>query len=284
MSDKILVVGATSKVGTELVEILAKEGAEVVAATRHPDEYDAAHGEEATNFDYAVHGWMKPALQDVDRVFMLSPWTDLHPEMTVNRFIEHAIVEDVRHVTYLSMLGVDKKPQLGPTMVEKHIQKSGIDYTILRPNWFMQNFSRGFFRRPISDISKIVAPAGQARVSFVDTRDIAAVAAASLTDSAPHAGKTYSLTGGQALSYDQVAGVFEDVTGRRIAYQDASDEDFTEILSHYWEPEQSEYLLGVLAQMRAGEAATIDPTLESVLGRQPTTFEQFVRDHADIWQ
>jgi uncharacterized protein YbjT (DUF2867 family) len=282
MAKKILVIGASSKVGTELVSALVAKGETVKAATRRPGEYWAAPGVEVTAFDYDVHASMKPALQDVDRVFMLSKWTDLHPEIALNRFIEHATVANVNHIVFMTGMGVDQNPAVGLTLVEKRIAGSGMGYTFLRPNWFMQNFSRGFLLPTIRDISAIVVPAGEAAVSFIDTRDIAAVAAAALTDSA-HSGQTYALTGGQSLTYGEAADILADVTGRRITYQPATDEEFRPILLDRWEAEQSDYVLELFTYVRAGQAAPVVPTVAALLGREPTTFEQFARDHAGVW-
>jgi uncharacterized protein YbjT (DUF2867 family) len=285
MADKILVVGATSKVGTELVKALVAKGETVKAATRRPGDYTAAPGVEVTAFDYDVHASMKPALQDVDRVFMLSKWTDPHPELGLKQFVEAAHVANVKHIVFMSGMGVDQQPAVGMTLVEKRIANSGMGYTLLHPNWFMQNFSRGFYLPRIRDIGSIVVPAASGAASFVDTRDVAAVAASALTEPG-HSGQTYHLTGGQALTFTQVADILADVTERRIIYQPATDEDFSAILSQsgQWEADQIDYLTGLFGYVRSGQAAPVMPTLASVLGREPTTFEQFARDHADMWR
>ncbi len=285
MAEKILVVGATSKVGTELVNKLVAKGEAVKAATRRPGDYRAAPGVETTPFDYDVHASMKPALQDVDRVFMLSKWTDPHPELALNRFVESARAANVKHVVFMTATGVDRQPAVGLSLVEKRIAGSGMGYTFLRPNWFMQNFSRGFLFPRIRDIGRIVVPADSAAVSFVDTRDVADVAVAALTEPG-HAGQTYALTGGQALTYTQVADILADVTQRRVSYQPASDEEFYSILSQssQWEADQIDYLTGLFGYVRAGQVAPVEPALATVLGREPTTFEQFARDYAGMWR
>lgn len=285
MAEKILVVGATSKVGTELVKALVAKGETVKAATRRPDEYTASPGVEVTPFDYDVHASMKPALQDVDRVFMLSKWTEPHPEMALKQFVEAAHVANVKHIVFMTGMGVDQQPAVGLTLVEKRIANSGIGYTFLHPNWFMQTFSRGFLLPRIRDVGTIVVPAASGAVSFVDTRDVAAVAAAALTEPG-HSGQTYHLTGGQALTYKQVADILTDATERLITYQSPTDEDMSAILSQssQWDPDQIDYLVGLFRYVRASEVAPVTPTITSVLGREPTTFEQFARDYADMWR
>jgi uncharacterized protein YbjT (DUF2867 family) len=284
MAGKILVVGASSKVGTELVHALVAKGETVKAATRVPGGYRAPAGVEVTAVDYDIHSSMKPALQDVDRVFMLSKWTDLHPEMALNRFVETALAAGVKNVVFMTGLGIDREPAVGLTLVEKRIAGTGMDYTFLRPNWLMQNFSRGFLLPRIRDVGLIVVPAGSAAVSFVDARDVAAVAAAALTESG-HSGQTYDLTGGKALSYTEVADILTDVTGRRIAYQPARDDDeMRSILSSKWEPAQADYLIRLFKYVLDGEVAQLSPTVSTVLGRPPTPFDQFAIDFAEAWK
>ncbi len=283
MGNKILVIGATSKVGTELVKALVAKGEAVKAATRRPAEYPAPAGVEVTAFDFDVPASAKPALVDVDRVFMLSHWTDLHPEMELNSLVERARAAGVQRLVYLTGTGVDKEPVIGISLVEKRIAGSGMGYTFLHPNWLMQNFSRGFLLPTIRDISAIVVPGGFGTISFVDARDVAAVAVAALTDEA-HNGQSYHLTGGQALSYGQVADVLTDILDRNVIYQDATDERFREVVADRWEAEQAEYLIRLLRYARAGQSATVEPTLATLLGREPTTFEQFARDHAAVWR
>lgn len=284
MDNKILVVGAASKVGTELVGLLVAKGESVKAATRHPGDYRALPGVEATAFDYEEHASAKEALAGADRVFMLSKWTELHPELALNRFVEHALAAGVKHIVFLTAMGVDKNPSTRLALVEKRIADSGMGYTILRPNWFMQNFSRGFLLPTIRNISSIVVPAGFGTVSFIDARDIAEVAAAALVDPAAHNGQVYDLTGPEALSYKQAADILSEVTGRGITFQDASDDAFRAMLQDYWEPEQIDYLLKLFGYVRSGEVAHVETGTAAALGRPPTTFEQFARDHASAWR
>jgi len=283
MGQKILVVGATSKVGSALVDTLAARGEHVRAATRRPGELRPPAGAEAVAFDYDVHTSAKGALEDVDRVFMLSKWTELHPELALNRFVEHALAAGVRHLVFMTGMGVDKKPAIGLTLVEKRIAKSGMGYTFLRPNWLMQNFSKGYLLPTIRDISAIIVPAGLGKTSFVDARDVAEVAAAALTQPG-HEGQTYELTGGESLTYEDTADVLSEATGRRINFQDATDTQFVQNLGDRWEAEQRDYLVGLFHYVREGQVAAVDPTTGNVLGRAPTTFAQFARDHAAAWR
>jgi uncharacterized protein YbjT (DUF2867 family) len=185
----------------------------------------------------------------------------------------------------MSVLGIDRKPSVGLQRFEKNLANSGIGYTILHPNWFMQIFSHGFFLPRVRDVSSIQAPVGTGAVSFVDTRDVAAVVASALTDASDlHAGKTYPLTGARALTYDEVADTLADVTDRRIAFRDVEEVDFGSDLDQYFEPDQRDYAVNLFTYVRKHEQEQVDPALANVLGREPTTFEQFARDHAAVWR
>jgi uncharacterized protein YbjT (DUF2867 family) len=284
MGKKILVVGATSKIGTELVKALVAKGEAVKAATRHPGEYEGPPGVEATAFDYDASATMEPALADVDRVFMVSKWTDEHPEFKLNRLVERARVENVSHIVLLTSKAIDPATATRLNLVEKHVADSGIGYTILHPNWYMQNFTRGMMHIGISAVGMIAVPAANAAVSFVDARDVAEVTVAALTDP-KHAGQTYDLTGGEALTYNQVADILTDVARRPIGYDMPSDQEVHSLLTaNMWESEDVDHVLGLFQYVRAGQAAAVNPTLGTLLGRAPTTFEQFARDHMDAWK
>jgi uncharacterized protein YbjT (DUF2867 family) len=169
-------------------------------------------------------------------------------------------------------------------MIERRIEGSGISYTFLHPNWFMQNFTHGIFLPGIRDVGRIDAPAGDGAVSFVDTRDLAQVAVAALCDGA-HANQSYELTGGQAITYGQVADVLAGVLDRAILYQSPTEQQVRSLLSfHSWQADDMDHILGLFEDVRMGKAAAVSPTLGTLLGREPTTFEQFARDHAEAWK
>jgi uncharacterized protein YbjT (DUF2867 family) len=281
--NKILVVGAFSKVGSALVEQLTARGQTVKAATRTPGTHRAAPGVELTAFDYDVADSDKPALEGADRVFMLTKWTELHPEVTLNRFIEHARSAGVRHLVFMSSLGVDKEPPPSLPLVEKRIAGTGMGYTFLRPNWLMQNFSHGFLLPTIRDISLIVAPTGWGQTSFVDARDVAAVAADALVDGA-HNGQTLYLTGPEALTYEQAAGILSDATNRSVRFQDANEEEMRRIMADRFEPDQQDYLVKLFGFVRDGQDGGVSSDLATALGREPTSFAQFARDYAGVWR
>ncbi len=148
MSNKILVLGATGKVGQTLVQLLAEKGEQVKAATRQPAAYPAQPNVEAVAFDQDQPQSWSPALADVDRLFLLSAKAgDLQPDQTLNPLIDAAKTAGVRKIVLMTAMGVEQAEGVGLREVEKHLIASGVNYTILRPNWFMQNVTLGFMRR-----------------------------------------------------------------------------------------------------------------------------------------
>jgi uncharacterized protein YbjT (DUF2867 family) len=284
MSHKILIIGATGNVGSHLVKLLAEKDEQVKAATRKPEVYTTQPKVEATAFEFDDPTTYAPALEGADRVFLLARSADPEPQKILIPFIDQAKASGVNHIVLMTAMGVDQAEELGLRKVEKHLIVSGMAYTILRPNWFMQNFNPGFILPSIKENGGIYLPADDAKLSFIDTRDISAVAAAALTGDG-HKGKEYTLTGGQALSYAEAAGIISAASRREIKYVAISDDDARDAMkSAGWSPQQVEFMLGLFYTVRQGWSAPISPAVTSVLGREPISFEQFARDNADAWK
>lgn len=282
---KILIIGASGNIGHTLVRLLAEKGQLVKAATRHPNNYTAQAGVEAVAFDYVQSQSYGPALAGVDSVFAIPKNADAEAQNTLNPFIDAAKAAGVKHFVLGTAMGVDQAPpDLGYRQVELHLISSGLDYTILRPNWFMQNFNPGFILPMIQQGGAIYLPAGEALVSFIDTHDIAAVAATVLTQPG-HAGKEYTLTGGAALNYTDAAAVISKAAGREIRYAPISDQTMRESLTAAgWWPNQVDLMIGLFYGVRQGWSAPVIPTLAELLGRPAITFEQFAAANAEAWR
>ena len=150
-------------------------------------------------------------------------------------------------------------------------------YTFLRPNLFMQGLLA--FREPILAQGKFFAAAGEAKISAVDVRDIAAVAVAALTGEG-HVGRTYDLTGPQALTHTEMAEKLSNALGRRIEYIDVPPESMMESLLAIGLPRwQVEGLVEDYAHYRRGEASAIASGVQDATGSAPRSFDQFARDY-----
>ena len=273
MSNEILVLGASGKVGRRVVEVLEARGAAVRPAGR------SARGalfdwEQPTTWTTAVHG--------VERAYLIVPQDTVRPDGRLGEFLSGP-GRTLRQVVLLSAIGVEKAEGTGMRAAEKLVESSGLDWTILRPNWFLQNFSEGFFAPGITADSELTAPAGEGRVSFVDTRDIGEVAAVALT-TPDHAGRGYTLTGPEALTFGEVAtGI--SAAGRQVTYR-STDPDETRgvLLGAGFDADYAELLLTLFEQIRAGHTAAVTDDVERVTGRPAGDLASYVRDNSTFWR
>jgi uncharacterized protein YbjT (DUF2867 family) len=280
---KILVIGSTGNIGSALVTLLAKKDEPVVAATRHPESYQGLVGVEKTRFDYDDPASWAPALEGVDRVFAIAKAGDAAPELTLVSFLDAAKSAGVMHAVLVTAAGMENLDEAGLRKVEKYLIGSDMDYTILRPNWFMQNFSTGFLYPMLKGAGTLYLPAGDGKSSFIDTRDIAAVAAAAFTKPG-HANREYTLTGGEALSYGEAVEILSRAAGRELRYIPIEPEQFKQsLISNGFSEPNAAFMTGLFDAVRAGYAAAISPAVEQVLGGAPLRLETFARDYAHMW-
>ncbi|WP_019588764.1 SDR family oxidoreductase [Deinococcus apachensis] len=277
---KVLVTTPNGKVGQEVVRQLQERGVEVRVGAHTVDKARQAFpGAEVVRFDYADEASVREALQGVDAVYLASPG-DM-PAEPVKRVVDLAREAGVGRIVRLSAMGVEHSEN--PLReVERHIEASGLAWTFLRPSWFMQNYAT--MNADMIRGGTLYEPSGDARTSFVDARDIAAMAVAALTEEG-HAGQAYTITGGEALSRDEVVAAISDATGKSVKYVPISDEDLGQAMRAQGAPEAYVGLMTALYQaVRAGHSAQVTDDVRRVTGRDPTPFEQFARDHADVWR
>ena len=293
------VTGATGTIGRELVRRLAGDGRGVRAFTRRPDEQEGMEGVEWVGADLSDRDGLVDAFGGCDRLFVLTGNTEGMVRLQKNA-IRAAGRAGVEHVVKLSALGATDHSKsvigLWHYNVEDELRESGLAWTILRPHHFMQNLLD-----PVTfdrDAGVVRSASGDGAIPFIDTRDIAAVAATVLVGGGAegqagdadggqggysHAGEVYTLTGPEALSYRQATEVLGRVLGRELEYR-------AETMDEAWrrrrEAGQPVWLaaaqLAIAGYQRAGgpTARTTD-TVEALTGRAPRTVEQFAGDHID---
>lgn len=289
MAGKILITGATGATGTEVTKALAARGAEVVVGVRSPEKAKGIEGPHVhpVELDHARPETYARAFEGAERVFLLTPFAADSVDIG-KRIVDAAKAAGARHIVKLSALGVENEPgiQLGRwhREVEKYVEASGIAWTHLRPNSFMQNFIN-YFGGAIKPEGKIYLPFGQAKVSWIDTRDIGEVAAAILAgDASAHAGKAYDLTGPAALGVDEVAAAIGRAIGKEVTYVDVPEEAVRQGMLSYGMPEwMVNAMMELHAMNKAGYAAGTTDLVEKIGGKKPLDFDQFARDHARAW-
>lgn len=210
--------------------------------------------------------------------------------------IKEAKKIDLKHIVKLSVLDADAEPgiMIGRWHKQevKNIEESGIPYTFLRASAFMQNFIN-YFGEIIRTQNAIYHPAGDGKVSFVDVRDIAAVATEILSaknneiknkQQQQHEYKKYGITGNEALSYSQAAEILSNVLGRRISYVNITEEDARNAMKKMgMEDWLIDALLELYSLIRSGNASQTTTVVEQITGRKPISLEQFVRDYANFF-
>jgi uncharacterized protein YbjT (DUF2867 family) len=279
----ILITSAPGNNANAVIRELTEAGVRVRALLRNPNSAGEIKGPlvEVAVGDFLNPASLDAALRGVEKAFLIPPTDPRSVEMQVN-FIRAAKRAGTRHVVKLSVNGADVN---SPVRVarwhgegEKELEASGIPFTHLRPNAFMQNFL-GLAPTIVSQ-GEFYQPAADGKVSHIDVRDIAAVAAKALTGNG-HQGKTYVITGPEALSYDEAAGKLSAAIGRPVKYVNVTPEDFKKSLLGWGIPEyMADGLNEFFAAIRAGYCAVVTNTVEEVAKRKPISFGDFARDFA----
>lgn len=282
----ILVTGATGTIGSEVVRQLAKKGVEVRAASRTPKNASTAGASVLpVLFDFDDANAMNEAMNGVDRLFLLIPFSPAHVAQT-RAVVSSAVRNGVRHVVKLSFIGAADGTL--PTAVgaahreaEQIVASAGLALTSLRPTSFMQNF---LMYAAAIKTGTYAAPIGDARVAYVDTRDIAAVASTVLTE-AGHEDKAYTLTGPAALTGAEVAELFAHTLAHDVRFASPSDEAALQRITGRGMPEWfARALVEMDVAKRSGDQAIVDDSIRLVTGRTPRTFADFIRDHIDAFK
>ncbi|MFK8250079.1 SDR family oxidoreductase [Ancylobacter terrae] len=278
MAGRILVLGARGTVGTPLVAALLAKGEKVRAASRSGA---AVAGAESVAFDYADPATHAAAFDGVDRAYVLLPTGHTNVKELLAPVIAAAAARGVK-VVLQTALGVDADDSIPYRQVELALEASGVPFVILRPNWFADNFHT--FWKPGIDHGVIALPAGEGRTSFIDARDIAASAAAALTE-ARFEGRAFNLTGPEALSYGQAAAILAEVAGKPIAYTPIDDAAFVAMLTGAGVPaDYAGFLATIFHPVREGWAAGVTGDVEALTGAPPRPLATYARDHAALFR
>ena len=278
----ILVVGATGKVGREVVRQLSASDAPVRALVRDPAR--ASHIR-LPGVDIAVGDLSRPdsldaALSGVDRVFLASP---AHPDQVElqGNLVQASKRRGVNRIVKVSVAGgPDAATQIGRWhwTTEKQIEASGLGFTMLRPSLFMQQTLR--FAPSIAATGSFAMPCGSGEVPLVDCRDVAAVAVAALTEDG-HDRRIYDLTGPEALSFEAIADAIAQAAGRKITYVHVPpDYARKQMLAEGVPVWLADDMLVLFGAIREGYGGAVTDAVQKVTGERPRSYLQFARDHA----
>src|ERR671921_790351 len=282
----ILITGATGNNGTEILKRLLTADVPVRAMVRNRERASAIAlpHVEVVEGDFDRPETLLAALDGVQRAFLLTHSSERAQAQQI-AFIDAARQSGVTHVVKLSQFDADVNApgrfQRYHAVVEAALQASGLAYTLLRPNLYMQGLLN--FRSTIAAQNAFYAAAGDAKVSVVDVRDIAEVAVAALTQPG-HEGKIYELTGPQALTHAEMAEGLSKALGRQVAFVDIQPEAMRDALLGFGMPEwQADGLVEDYAHYRRGEAEVVTSGVQDAIGKAPRSFEEFARDYAPMF-
>ncbi len=279
-----LVTGATGTVGNHVVRALRERGAPVRAFTRDAEKAARVLGEdvELAVGDLADRASLDRALRGADRLFLAC--ANVPGQVGLERAaIDAAAAAGVARVVKLSGPGV--APSLlfeaWHREIEDHLLGTGLPWTLLRPATYMTNLLA--FAEAIARTGTLPAPAGAAEIAFVDPRDVGEAAAAALTTDG-HAGRAYTLTGPEAITFTRIADELTAATGRPVAFVDVPDDAAREaMVGMGLPPVVAEFIVGMFGMQRAGAMARTTDAVRALTGREPRTLAAFAREHAALF-
>lgn len=278
MKQNILVVGATGTVGTEIVKGLKAEGRNVRSATSKSGNIPA----DQVHLNLQTGEGRSEAFKGIDRVFMLSPGGLLNQDALLIPLIDEAKKHSIKKVVLMTAMGANANPEAPLARVEQALEKSGLSYNIIRPNWFFQNFNT-FWLGDILEAGNVLLPAGTAKVSFIDARDISAVAV-KLLSSDEFNNQAFELTGPEAIDHNAVVQVLSEVSGKKIGYKEISPSEFkVNITKRGVSPEYADFLNLILGFLREGYSAGITDSVQKITGKKPRSVLTYAQDNKQNW-
>lgn len=275
MGRKVLVTGGRGKTGRRVAARLAAVGVEAVIGTRSPE------GGQDRRFDWADRS-SAAAFEGCDAVYLVAP-TDRSDHLAVMApLLEAAMQRGVKRFVLLSSSLLEPG---GPMMGEVHdwLAKTVPDWAVLRPSWFMQNFSEGPHAVTIREEGVIYSATGSGRVGFVDVEDIAATATAILTAAEP-VNTDLVLTGPETLSYDEAAAIISAASQRPVRHVSLEVSALNaRFVAQGLTPAYADTLAGLDRAIAAGVEDRVTPCVEQASGVPPTSFQAFADRVTETW-
>lgn len=280
---KVFVYGGTGLVSGKLIELLNEKGHSVIAGTRNPSSQKDTSLLKWVEADATKPGVGSDKLGEVDALFIFSPPGYTTQYDILKPWVDAAKQHNVKKVVLMTANGVEAAPPEAPMRkLELYLESSGLNYTIIRPNWFMQNFHTFWISGILKD-RKIYFPGGDAKTSFIHSHDISASIFAALESDAFN-NSAYNISGPEALTHDEVAKILSDVTGVKIEYVDITPEDFKKGLVGAGLPEDySDFLVYIAGALKAGYSSAVQDNVKKLTSRSPKTFLEYAKENKAKW-
>ena len=284
---RLLITGGTGTFGGTIARQLAESGVTGKALVRGPDRAESLSdlGFEIVAGDLTEPESLPAAIDGVDRILLWSG-NDPHQVAAQRTLIDAAVAAGVRHVVMVSAHSAGLTPPVSFGVahhaIEEQVQRSGLSWTIVRPYLFMQNFVR--FALKIVSRGKVIAPVNDAGVAMVDMHDVAAVAVRALTED-HHVDKTYEVSGPEALSFARATHIISHVTGKQVTHINPPRiltglllKTMTDLSSR-----EIPLVLQLFDSIRAGDQDRVTDVFAQVVGQIPRTFDDYVREHVEVF-
>ncbi|MGW6604113.1 NAD(P)H-binding protein [Streptomyces sp. NPDC055036] len=265
-NDPTLVLGATGKTGRRIVPRLRLHGTPVRTASRSSP----------TRFDWSDPDGWDAALRGISVAYVVAP----RVPGPVHEFVARAEAAGVRRLVLLSGRGADTWGDstfgLDMRSAEEAVRGSALEWTILRPSNFAQNFDEDVFHAPLV-AGELALPAGAVPEPFIDVDDVADAATAALTEAGRHTGRVYELTGPRALTFGEAVELISRASGRPLTYRRISPAEYAAALvEEGLSEEDAHHVAEMFVLMERGLIAATTDDLATLLGRAPRTFEEYV--------
>lgn len=285
-NQQVLITGATGNVGSAILQQLqtVDHQTAIRVATQNPqrDRATLATASDLVRFDFLDPSTFQPTFEGVERVFLVRPPQLGNVEKEIAPAVRAARAAGVRHIVFLSVQGVEQNQFIPHAKIEQLIRDEGFAYTFLRAGFFMQNLTQQH-RDEIRKRHEIFVPVGDARTSFIDVADIGRVAAECLL-SDEHENQIYTLTGPEALTYDEIAATLSEVLPYSVRYPRPNPVQY--VWRHLRQGDSLGYTLVttmLYTITRLGNAASVSDDVRAVTGKEPTSFRAFAQEHREAW-
>ena len=281
---KYFIYGASGGVGKEVASLLLKKGDSVFGSSRQPSLQKSEKNLNWVEVSTEVPEKGITALDGIDKVFLMSPPGHMDQYTLLKPWIDESKKQGVKKIVLMTAMGIEHAPPEVPfKKLELYLADSGIDYIILRPNWFMQNFQTSWLSGIKKD-RKIYFPGGSAKVSFIDSIDIAKSVVGAFEDSIEK-NRGYMLTGREAIDHSEVAKYLSVATGITISYEDITSESFVSMLiNNGVNQDYSNFLAMIAGALKEGQSVAITGDVKYLSGNEPTKFEEYAKENASVWK
>lgn len=279
----ILIAGVTGRIGAAAARAVFKAGRSARGLVRSSSKpvHESLLGIEVVQADLGDRSSLERAMAGVDSALLVSPNGEAQLGLELN-FIDAAVASGVRHVVKISSMEAAPDARAPFPMIhyaaEQHLKASGLQWTILQPNFFMQNMF--MFAKAIREQHEFSLPFGNARSASVDSNDIGEAASVVLRSGREHHGRTCKLTAGSLLTFAEVGKAFSRVCGRQISYVDMDPAEFRLNMSRFVKSEwHVNAVCALFHEIKTGALEHVTADLPALLGREPTSWEGFVARH-----